>query len=238
MTILKKCYKCKELKDKSEFGNNKGSTDGLNGVCKRCRLVNPERSDEWHANVVRGLYHCSDCKEWLAITEFYSNPANKNGIHSQCKKCSYKRSRNAYLTNKNGTRDKSHEAKRKQRQASLEKYREIDRRYAASHREEKSKYDYEYYRSNPKRAQSQKAAERRRRVAMFNATGNHTEEEWQALKSYYMDQCLCCGDVPEKLSKDHVIPISRGGSDDISNIQPLCLSCNKSKQTKTTDYRL
>lgn len=37
--------------------------------------------------------------------------------------------------------------------------------------------------------------------------------------------------------KDHVVPVLFGGSNDISNIQPLCRSCNSSKGASTVDYR-
>jgi 5-methylcytosine-specific restriction endonuclease McrA len=36
---------------------------------------------------------------------------------------------------------------------------------------------------------------------------------------------LCCGEA-KPLTVDHVVPVSKGGSNDISNIQPLCLECN------------
>lgn len=68
------------------------------------------------------------------------------------------------------------------------------------------------------------------------ASGSFTEAEWQDLCGRYGNLCLCCG-ATGALAADHVIPLSRGGSDDISNIQPLCKSCNSSKGIKSTDYR-
>ena len=40
------------------------------------------------------------------------------------------------------------------------------------------------------------------------------------------------------LEADHVVPLTRGGSDDISNSQPLCGSCNRRKFVDTVDYRV
>lgn len=48
--------------------------------------------------------------------------------------------------------------------------------------------------------------------------------------------CLCCGSY-ERLSIDHVIPISKGGMNVIENLQTLCVSCNSKKGNKTIDYR-
>ena len=51
-------------------------------------------------------------------------------------------------------------------------------------------------------------------------------------------QCQSCGktDQETKLSIDHIIPLSRGGSNDISNLQTLCLICNQIKNNKI-DHR-
>lgn len=79
-----------------------------------------------------------------------------------------------------------------------------------------------------------------RRARKINAPGKFTASEFLALCNFYGNICLCCwrsaGLV--KLTADHVIPLSKGGSNDISNIQPLCGSCNSSKGTKTVDYRV
>jgi 5-methylcytosine-specific restriction endonuclease McrA len=52
--------------------------------------------------------------------------------------------------------------------------------------------------------------------------------------------CLCCKQKePDiKLTEDHVVPLSYGGTDFVENIQPLCGSCNSKKHVKTVDYRI
>ena len=77
------------------------------------------------------------------------------------------------------------------------------------------------------------------RYAQKIAMGSYTFGEWELLKKQYNHTCLSClKKEPEiKLSQDHIIPLSKGGSNNIENIQPLCFSCNSRKYTKTIDYR-
>lgn len=80
-------------------------------------------------------------------------------------------------------------------------------------------------------------ATHRRRVLVAQNGGDYTLKEWQELCDRYEDHCLACGKDDVLLTVDHVIPVSMGGSNDISNLQPLCQSCNSSKGTKVIDYR-
>lgn len=77
-----------------------------------------------------------------------------------------------------------------------------------------------------------------RRALMLGNGGSHTQAEWEEIKKKYNYMCLCCKRIePEiSLTRDHIIPIKRGGTNDITNIQPLCLSCNCRKQVKIIDY--
>lgn len=68
--------------------------------------------------------------------------------------------------------------------------------------------------------------------------GSHTWQEWEVLKAQYNWTCPCCK-KPEskvKLTQDHIIAVSKGGSDNIENIQPLCQSCNTKKSNNLIKY--
>lgn len=66
----------------------------------------------------------------------------------------------------------------------------------------------------------------------------HTFGEWESLKAQYNWTCPCCEKSEPNiiLTEDHIVPLSRGGSDNIENIQPLCKSCNCKKHTKIIFY--
>jgi 5-methylcytosine-specific restriction endonuclease McrA len=80
------------------------------------------------------------------------------------------------------------------------------------------------------------------------ALGTHTDSEWWALVRSVKKVCHYCGITteavwvdktdPHHLEKDHLIPVSRGGSDAIDNIVVSCGGCNSEKGTMTADeYR-
>ena len=80
----------------------------------------------------------------------------------------------------------------------------------------------------------------RYRARKRNAEGSHTFGEWELMKKQYGYICPACGEKEPKikLTEDHIIPLSRGGSDCIENIQPLCVRCNTRKHTKVIKFNI
>lgn len=68
--------------------------------------------------------------------------------------------------------------------------------------------------------------------------GFHSKQEWEFLKAQYNWTCPCCkqSEPQIKLTKDHIIPLLMGGSNNIENIQPLCFSCNRNKSYRYIRY--
>jgi 5-methylcytosine-specific restriction endonuclease McrA len=125
---------------------------------------------------------------------------------------------------------------RQRRQQNLEHYREIGRKSRNKHAEERNAYQREYGKANRDKIT---LFTNIRRARKLSAKGSHTDQEWQSLKAFYQYKCLCCEkQEPEiKLTRDHVLPLTKGGSDSIDNIQPLCARCNSKKNFKHIDYR-
>lgn len=110
---------------------------------------------------------------------------------------------------------------------------DYDREWQAAHRPNKRKNQREYRQSHPERIRALNAAYATKKTG---AGGKFTEEEWINLKRSCRFRCLKCG-KRKKLFPDHVKPVSKGGSSNIDNIQPLCGTCNSVKNNKFIDYR-
>ena len=73
----------------------------------------------------------------------------------------------------------------------------------------------------------------RRNAAERNATGTFTWSEFMRIARKFGYCCAYCGEKPERLDPDHVIPLSRGGSNNPTNLLPSCPTCNSHKNAMT-----
>jgi 5-methylcytosine-specific restriction endonuclease McrA len=80
-----------------------------------------------------------------------------------------------------------------------------------------------------------KVRDEKRRALLLAAEGSHTGQEWQEKFKRAGYMCHYCGKelYDRNVTKDHIIPLSRGGSNYISNIVPACQPCNSSKGSRT-----
>lgn len=92
-------------------------------------------------------------------------------------------------------------------------------------------YNRRYAEKNP---QIMRHKAKVRRARMAGAKGNHTYSQWMMRVAFFGWKCRYCGAGLSSvtLTKDHQIPISRGGSEWPSNLVPACRSCNSAKGTK------
>jgi|CXWL01.1.fsa_nt_gi 5-methylcytosine-specific restriction endonuclease McrA len=75
---------------------------------------------------------------------------------------------------------------------------------------------------------------RRRRFPGVGDTG-FTVQEWNAVVKKFNDSCAYCRRNDVKLTIDHVVPLSKGGSIGIENIVPACRPCNSKKGNRPVE---
>lgn len=87
--------------------------------------------------------------------------------------------------------------------------------------------------------EQKRAHHRNRRARKINAGGKHTSTEVKNLYDKQKGRCIYCLTnivlIPKQRNTyhaDHIIAIVRGGTNDITNIQLLCGSCNMRKHAK------
>lgn len=77
----------------------------------------------------------------------------------------------------------------------------------------------------------------RTRAAAIEIIDELLPGEWEAMVEDCGNVCIVPGCGASPVTKDHVIPVSKGGRHHISNLQPLCGVCNSKKGVGTADYR-
>lgn len=120
----------------------------------------------------------------------------------------------------------------------LQKSREQEKRRSKEEKERRNKRVKEWYqreKNTDKVKENRKKSKAVRRASMYNVECTLTKQEWEKIKEEYDYKCAYCGCDSEKLTQDHYIPISKGGSHTADNIVPACFPCNRKKWDRLPD---
>lgn len=109
--------------------------------------------------------------------------------------------------------------------ANPQKFRAYATKYRETHREQIKAS----VRANPDKARAYCLRRRARKNGA--AINDLTAEQWQEIKAAYGYRCVYCGRKVQRLTQDHIIPLSKGGNHTVQNVVPACSSCNKRKHT-------
>lgn len=74
---------------------------------------------------------------------------------------------------------------------------------------------------------------RRTRAIRERAAGEISVADLREVKA--RGKCQACGNVHPHMEVDHIVPVSRGGMNHLSNLQLLCRPCNRSKWAHDND---
>lgn len=185
---------------------------------------------------------CTKCGQEKRLTEFYSGVSYARGICTRCKACIKAYSKRYQEMNREQQREYDRRYKKRHRQKILEKARKASRTEEGRKKrrlywlKNKEKF-HEWARAYRGRHQASESARcNRNDKTRRKAKGQFSQQQWEVLCSFF-DSCPCCNKV-EVFTIDHIIPVSKGGTHWIDNIQPICFICNSTKCNRhSTDYR-
>jgi len=198
------------------------------------------------------MKQCSKCEQFFPATpEFFDRTKlQKSGLYPSCKVCgkvyyeSHKEQRRIY--DKQRQPQKTEYARQYRQTEKNKAYRrEYAVQYHQEHPEQKKRY-YERHSEeiNVQRRQHRKdypdlyagidrAHKHKRRAQKRASQGAYTPQQLQEQMHRQKSKCYYC---KMKLGMiyhaDHVVPLSRGGSNDISNIVIACPTCNMRKHAR------
>lgn len=238
------CSGCAEFHPFSEFGPNKGQSDGLAILCREAGRESGRRShakkmgEAYRPRVTEnikqaapeGMTWCNLHLAYCPTETFGREPRKDNGLQSSCNpaqvmKKSVARSPVKRITSKykpapEGTRycwwHKAYEP--------VERFYPEEKICKEAQREKSRTYP-----------EANAAKERNRRARRRGNGGRHTGDEVLALGERQGWKCanpVCRVDIEHSYDADHVVPVVDGGSDDIFNIQLLCIPDNRKKSDK------
>lgn len=196
---------------------------------------------------------CYICKKALPATPEYftRDKTRSDGLHPYCKACrnakrTERRRENPRLAQKARERarrwfyENREQARRKRKaqywgnpQKAIDDVRRWREENPERYRESSARHKYRHYRQNREKYNTYV---RNRRARLRNAEGTHTASDIQRMYDEQDGKCHYCGSsLVDGFHVDHVIPISRGGSNSPENLVLTCPTCNLSKNDRLPD---
>jgi len=137
------------------------------------------------------------------------------------------------------------EAARKWKKANPEIVRASNAAYRNRHKDACNSYNIAWAKAHPENARAIgakwaaanpdkiRSMNANRRATKRGAEGRHTAEEIKKLLARQKCHCAACKkSIEAGYHKDRIVPLARGGSNYIRNIQLLCPKCNTKKGAK------
>lgn len=170
---------------------------------------------------------CTTCQQEFPATREYfcTHPHGMYGVRSTCKPC-----QKAYDAAHASVKNERKKALRLSNPAIAERRREQERAYIHNNAEVVSERKKAYYDAHPEQRRTEA---HRRRALVREVSGNHTAQDVIDQYKRQRGKCYYCKKKVGKIYHiDHIIPLSRGGSNDPSNLVVTCQTCNSRKHNK------
>lgn len=204
-----------------------GVKKGFGRYCHACRKKSADRRD---VSLKTGKI-CSKCTQRLPLSEFHKDTGKISGIHPRCKECVKISSKSYYSLNQDRLIQKARnyyaENTAVARQKQQARRKDMPGHYLALSRK------YEKGRVKKYNPAVARAAKAKRRALERAAQGSYSSLEWERKLAQYAGRChWCTKEIAGTPHADHLIPLSKGGNNDIGNIVPSCSTCNWQKGPK------
>ena len=187
------------------------------------------------------LKTCSKCKTVKAFEFFRKSERGLYGLHSVCRACANVRVKEYQAKNKEAVLAKKKEYRDSNQQKIknyMAEYREKNKEkikikrdeYCKKNAEMLSKKSRQWAKDHPL---ERRAQEHKRRALKLGNGGKHTAADVRKIHALQGHKCACCGvNTKSKFHVDHIMPLVLGGTNDASNLQILCPTCNNQKYSK------
>ena len=170
---------------------------------------------------------CSRCGVERERDEFRTDPRYRDDLFGWCRGCE----RDWHRVRRDANRELMRAQERARYRENPEPHRARGRLYYHAHREQQRESTRRWNERNPERLRAlRQVGWMRRQARELAAAGIATADQLMARIAYYGGKCWLCGTAATEI--DHVIPLSRGGTNWPANLRPACRSCNARKSAR------